>query len=128
MSIDVIIIDDDPTSIFLHQVVVKKTGLTMSPLGFSRGWDALDHLDALEHWDNPCILLVDIDMPGINGLDMRKQLDQVPACIFITSYPEYALESFEAAALDFLVNNKTNFLPGDILRHEAAPNDLSNSA
>ena len=51
----------------------------------------------------PDVLFLDIDMPGINGLDMRKQLDQVPACIFITSYPEYALESFEAAALDFLV-------------------------
>ncbi|HZE84303.1 MAG TPA: LytTR family DNA-binding domain-containing protein, partial [Puia sp.] len=51
----------------------------------------------------PDVMFLDIDMPGINGLDMRKQLDQVPACIFITSYPEYALESFEAAALDFLV-------------------------
>ncbi len=75
MSIDVIIIDDDPTSIFLHQVVVKKTGLTMSPLGFSSGWDALDHLDALEHWDNPCILLVDIDMPGMSGWELLEQIN-----------------------------------------------------
>ena len=51
----------------------------------------------------PDVLFLDIDMPGINGLDLRKQLEQIPACIFITSYPEYALESFEAAALDFLV-------------------------
>ncbi|MBN9381557.1 MAG: response regulator transcription factor [Chitinophagaceae bacterium] len=51
----------------------------------------------------PDILLLDIDMPGINGLDLRKQLEQVPACIFITSHPEFALESFETAALDFLV-------------------------
>jgi DNA-binding LytR/AlgR family response regulator len=42
-------------------------------------------------------------MPGISGLDIRKQLLHGPACIFITSYPEYALESFEAAALDFLI-------------------------
>ena len=51
----------------------------------------------------PDVLLLDIDMPGISGLDLRKQLEHIPACIFITSYPEYALESFEAAALDFLV-------------------------
>src|SRR5450631_1655803 len=51
----------------------------------------------------PDVLFLDIDMPGISGLDLRKQLDKVPACIFITSYPEYALESFENAALDFLV-------------------------
>ncbi|MDO6430041.1 LytTR family DNA-binding domain-containing protein [Flavitalea sp. BT771] len=53
--------------------------------------------------DPPDVLFLDIDMPGINGLDLRKQLEQIPACIFITSYPEYALESFEAAAFDFLV-------------------------
>jgi DNA-binding LytR/AlgR family response regulator len=51
----------------------------------------------------PDILFLDIDMPGINGLELRKQLSQVPACIFVTSYPEYALEGFETAALDFLV-------------------------
>lgn len=51
----------------------------------------------------PDILLLDIDMPGINGLDLRRQLEHIPACIFISAHPEYALESFETAALDFLV-------------------------
>jgi DNA-binding LytR/AlgR family response regulator len=51
----------------------------------------------------PDVLLLDIDMPEINGLELRKQLEQVPACIFITSHPEFALESFETTALDFLV-------------------------
>lgn len=49
------------------------------------------------------VLLLDIDMPDINGLELRKQLEHVPACIFITSHPEFALESFETSALDFLV-------------------------
>jgi DNA-binding LytR/AlgR family response regulator len=51
----------------------------------------------------PDILFLDIDMPGINGLDLRKELSKVPACIFVTSHPEFALEGFETAALDFLV-------------------------
>ena len=51
----------------------------------------------------PDVLFLDIDMPGMNGLRLREQLSDIPACIFITSYPEYALESFEMAALDFLV-------------------------
>ena len=51
----------------------------------------------------PDILLLDIDMPGISGLDLRKKLEHVPACIFITSHPEFALEGFETMALDFLV-------------------------
>ena len=49
------------------------------------------------------ILLLDIDMPGINGLDLRKELGDIPACIFITSHPEFALDGFETAALDYLV-------------------------
>lgn len=51
----------------------------------------------------PDVLFVDIDMPGMSGLELRRQLPQVPACIFITSYPDYAVEGFEMAALDFLV-------------------------
>ncbi|MFM2362455.1 MAG: hypothetical protein RLZZ316_1357 [Bacteroidota bacterium] len=51
----------------------------------------------------PDIAFLDIDMPGISGLQLRKQLDKIPACIFITAYPDYAVESFELAALDFIV-------------------------
>lgn len=52
---------------------------------------------------SPDVLFLDIDMPEMSGLQLRKQLLHVPACIFITSYPDYALEGFDMAALDFLV-------------------------
>lgn len=51
----------------------------------------------------PDVLFLDIDMPDMSGLELRKQLLHIPACVFITSYPDYALEGFEMAALDFLV-------------------------
>jgi two-component system LytT family response regulator len=51
----------------------------------------------------PDVVFLDIDMPEINGLNLRTQLDKVPACIFITAYPDYALSAFEVNALDFLV-------------------------
>jgi len=51
----------------------------------------------------PDVLFLDIDMPEINGLKLREQLMHIPACIFITAYPDYALEAFEMNALDFLV-------------------------
>jgi len=51
----------------------------------------------------PDALFLDIDMPGMSGLELRGRLLHIPACIFITAYPDYALESFEMAALDFLV-------------------------
>jgi two-component system, LytTR family, response regulator len=51
----------------------------------------------------PDVLLLDIDMPGMNGLELRQQLIDISACIFITSYPDFALESFELPVLDFLI-------------------------
>ena len=47
--------------------------------------------------------MLDIDMPGMSGLELRQQLIDIPACIFVTSYPDYAVESFGLSALDFLV-------------------------
>ncbi|OJV13056.1 MAG: DNA-binding response regulator [Dyadobacter sp. 50-39] len=52
---------------------------------------------------NVDILLLDIDMPEVNGLELRRRLMQVPACIFITSYPDYAADSFAVDAFDYLV-------------------------
>ncbi len=49
------------------------------------------------------VLFLDIDMPGLSGLELRKKLLQIPVCIYITSHPEYALESFQLETLDFLV-------------------------
>jgi two-component system, LytTR family, response regulator len=49
------------------------------------------------------VLLTDIDMPNTTGLELRAQLRHIPVCIFITAYPDYAAESFEVEAFDFLV-------------------------
>jgi two-component system LytT family response regulator len=53
--------------------------------------------------EDVAVLLLDIDMPGISGLEVRRRIGNVPACIFITAHTEYAVESFELEALDFLV-------------------------
>ncbi|MFT3934545.1 MAG: LytTR family DNA-binding domain-containing protein [Chitinophagaceae bacterium] len=60
-------------------------------------------LDFVQSGAQPDILFLDIDMPGMNGLELRKAMAQVPACIFVTAHPEFALEGFESAALDYLV-------------------------
>jgi two-component system, LytTR family, response regulator len=49
------------------------------------------------------VLLLDIDMPDLSGLALRESLMQVPVCVFITSYPDYAAESFAVDAFDYLV-------------------------
>jgi two-component system LytT family response regulator len=51
----------------------------------------------------PDVLFLDIDMPETTGLQLREQLIRIPVCVFVTAFPDYALEAFELAALDFLV-------------------------
>ena len=49
------------------------------------------------------VLFLDIDLPGESGVQFRKKASTIPACIFITSHPEFAVESFELDTLDFIV-------------------------
>lgn len=49
------------------------------------------------------IVFLDIDMPEISGLEFRQKAIEVPVCVFISGHVEYAIESFELEALDFIV-------------------------
>jgi DNA-binding LytR/AlgR family response regulator len=49
------------------------------------------------------IVLLDIHMPDLNGIELARTLKDVPAVIFTTAYSEYALESYEVAAVDYLL-------------------------
>ena len=49
------------------------------------------------------VLLLDINLPEITGIDFLKSLKHPPQVIFTTAYPEHALESYELNAIDYLV-------------------------
>ena len=49
------------------------------------------------------ILYLDINMPGLSGLDVAKKVDTKVITVFTTAYAEYALDAFELAAFDYLV-------------------------
>ncbi|NKI35798.1 response regulator transcription factor [Wenzhouxiangella sp. XN79A] len=54
----------------------------------------------------PDLLLLDIEMPGIDGIELARALrglDSPPAVIFVTAHDEYAVDAFDVAALDYLV-------------------------
>ncbi len=49
------------------------------------------------------ILFLDVEMPNINGIELRRKIQNIPICIFISYSPLYAAESFEIATLDYIV-------------------------
>lgn len=57
----------------------------------------------------PCdLLLLDIQMPAINGFDVLRSVDNPPHVIFITAFDDYALKAFEFSAIDYLLKPFTN--------------------
>lgn len=61
-------------------------------------------VDAIREHD-PDLALLDIQMPGLTGLDVVQTIgaDQMPVVIFITAYDQHALRAFDVAAVDYLL-------------------------
>ena len=94
-----IIVDDDEVDRLTTLSFVRKYSFLKIDGVYASAKAAIEGLKTL----NPEVLFLDIDMPGISGLELRAKLMHIPVCIFVTAYPDYAVESFEKEALDFLV-------------------------
>ncbi len=51
----------------------------------------------------PDIVILDIQMPGMNGFEVIEALDEVPLVIFATAFDEYAIKAFEVNSIDYLL-------------------------
>jgi len=95
-----IIVDDKNIDRLAVQAFLRNYPFMELAGSFSSAAEALDYVRSA---GTPDALFLDVDMPGKNGLALRSELRTIPACIFITAHPEFALDGFELAALDYLV-------------------------
>lgn len=94
-----IVIDDEPLALEGMKMNLEKIDF-VNVLGmFSNVIEASQFLSNNEI----DLLLIDIEMPDITGLEFLKTLDKKPFTIFITAYPQYALEAFELGVVDYVL-------------------------
>lgn len=95
----VVIVDDEFHARKLLMEYVSKVPFLHLAGNFENPLDALSLLQR----ENIDLLLLDIQMPGITGLEFARSLKNPPQIIFTTAYSEYAVDGFELEAVDYLL-------------------------
>lgn len=94
-----VVVDDEPLAVkMLESFVTRTDGLTL--MG---SWN--DPVEALSRIREirPDIVFLDIQMPDLDGLELARMIPEGTKVIFTTAFKEYAFDSYEVSAIDFLL-------------------------
>jgi two-component system LytT family response regulator len=98
-----IVVDDEP----LARQVLEEHISRLSELALVKTCrNALEAFDII-HQEKIDLILLDIQMPALTGIDFIRSLRKPPAVIFVTAYPEHAAQSYELNAVDYLLKPVT---------------------
>lgn len=101
--INCLIVDDEPLA---RQVILEY-------LSHFPDWHAVKEcINAADAWKTLLeydidVVFLDIQMPGIDGIEFLKSLKNPPLIIFVTAFAEYAVEGFDLMAVDYLLKPVT---------------------
>lgn len=98
-QISCIIVDDEPLAVRLLESYVEKTPDLKLLASFT---DSITAINAIMV-QKPDLLFLDIQMPNIDGMELAHSLPEATRVVFTTAFKEYAFESYEVNALDFLL-------------------------
>jgi two-component system response regulator AlgR len=97
-----LIVDDEPLAVERLQVICARLpGLIVTGTA-SEGASALRLIEAL----TPDLVLLDLTMPGMDGLSVARALRRqpnAPAIVFVTAHDEFAVEAFDLDAVDYVL-------------------------
>jgi two-component system, LytTR family, response regulator len=99
--ITAIIVDDEPYSCESLATLLERYCSAVKLLDIC--YSAADGLKAIREQE-PTLLFLDIEMPGMNGFEMLQKLSSINfSIIFTTSYDQYAIKAIRFSALDYLL-------------------------
>ena len=93
------IVDDEPLAVRLLESYVEKTPDLQLLASYT---DSITAINAIKE-QKPDLLFLDIQMPNIDGMELAHSLPAETRVVFTTAFKEYAFESYEVNALDFLL-------------------------
>ncbi|MEO8348840.1 MAG: response regulator [Acidobacteriota bacterium] len=95
----VLIVDDEePARSIVREVLSAQPGVRI--LGeCSNGFEAVKAASELQ----PDVVFLDIEMPKLDGFEVRELIDPRIAVVFVTAYDSYALRAFEVHAVDYVL-------------------------
>ncbi|MBC7938022.1 MAG: response regulator transcription factor [Rhizobacter sp.] len=99
MAISCAIIDDEPIA---RDIIAAFIGQDERLVLNGNYKNAKEAIQALSMQPVELIFL-DINMPGLSGFQLLKSMTNPPSVVFTTAYREYAMEGFEANAIDYLL-------------------------
>lgn len=97
----IVVADDErPARRFLTNVLAGLAGAEVVGEA-SSGEEAIELIERLR----PDLALLDLQMPGLSGLDVARRLpvDRLPAVAFVTAFDDHAIEAFEVNAIDYIL-------------------------
>lgn len=98
----ILIVDDEPLARSRLKILISDLSVGEVVAEAGNGQQAI----TLCEQHNPDIILLDIRMPGMEGIEAAHHLNKCehpPAIIFTTAYDEYALQAFDVNAIDYLL-------------------------
>ena len=116
VPLSVLIVDDEqPARDRLQRLVAELPGFFVTG-SCANGADALALVGKL----HPAVVLLDVRMPGMTGIEVARHLgalEEPPAIVFTTAYDEYALQAFESHAVGYLLKPVRRERLEDALKH-----------
>jgi two-component system, LytTR family, response regulator len=101
MNIRTLIVDDEVLSRRGVEIRLRAEGDFEIVAQCANGREALAAIQQFK----PDLVFLDIQMPGMSGFEVLAHLpqDSLPVVVFVTAYDQYAIEAFEARAIDYLL-------------------------